>query len=95
VKGIVQIARDNNAVLALAASKTKPSDATLDDFRTLRTKVNKAALNGRLSAYYLDPTWETRLPSFRTTAEPLVYQRLPDGSAILDGYPIVWMNVNV
>src|SRR5262252_3644113 len=52
--------------------------------------VNKAALNGRLSAYYLDTTWETRLPTFRSHTEPHVYQRLPDGSAILDGYPIVW-----
>jgi len=93
VKGIVQVARDNTKTLVLAATKTKPSDATLDDFRTLRTKVSKAALSGRLSAYYLDTTWETRLPSFRTAAEPNVYQRLPDGSALLDGYPIVWTDV--
>lgn len=93
VKGIVQLARDGTKFVQLAAGKTKPSDATLDDFRTLRTKVNKAALNGRLSAYYLDSTWETRLPSFRTAGEPNVYQRLPDGSALLDGYPVVWTDV--
>jgi HK97 family phage major capsid protein len=93
VKGIVQIARDGARYLQLPAGKTKPSDATLDDFRTLRSKVNKAALNGRLSAYYLDTTWESRLPAFRTSAEPYVYQRLPDGSATLDGYPIVWTDV--
>jgi len=93
VKGIVQTSRDNTNFVQLATGKTKPSDAVLDDFRLLRTKVNKAALNGRLSAYYLDSTWETRLPSFRTTAEPLVYQRLPNGTAILDGYPIVWTDV--
>jgi len=93
VKGIVQVARDNTRTHVLAATKTKPSDATLDDFRMLRTKVNKAALNGRLSAYYLDSTWETRLPAFRTAAEPNVYQRLPDGTAILDGYPVVWTDV--
>jgi HK97 family phage major capsid protein len=85
VKGIVQIARDTAHTHDLAAGKTKPSDATLDDFRALRTHVNKAALNGRLSAYYLDSTWETRLPAFKTAAEPNVYQRLQDGSAILDG----------
>ena len=51
--------------LVLAAGDTKPSDATLDDFRAMRALVNKAALNGRLSAYYLDTTWETRLPAFR------------------------------
>jgi HK97 family phage major capsid protein len=93
VKGIVQLARDNTKYVQLAAGKTKPSDATLDDFRNLRTKVNKAAPNGRLSAYYLDSTWETRLPSFRTAGEPNVYQRLPDGTALLDGYPVVWTDV--
>ena len=69
------------------------SDATLADFRLLRTKVNKSALNGRLSAYYLDSTWEAQLPSFKTAAETSVYQRLPDGTAILDGYPVVWTDV--
>src|SRR6516165_8387303 len=93
VKGVIETAVDNDCTHVLAAGKTKPSDATLDDFRALRIQVNKAALNGRLSAYYLDSTWETRLPAFRTAAEPNVYQRLPDGSAILDGYPIVWTDV--
>jgi HK97 family phage major capsid protein len=93
VKGIVQIARDNSKTVTLASTKTHPSDATLADFRSLRTKVNKAALNGRLSAYYLDSTWETQLPTFKTAAETNVYQRLPDGTAILDGYPIVWTDV--
>jgi hypothetical protein len=95
VKGIVAIARENTKTQVLTAGKTKPSDATLDDFRALRTKVNKAALNGRLSAYYVDSTWETKFPTFKTTAETEVYHRLPDGTAILDGYPIVWIKVNV
>jgi HK97 family phage major capsid protein len=93
VKGVVAIARDAESIHVLAAGKTKPSDAVLDDFRALRTQVNKAALNGRISAYYLDSTWETRLPAFRTPAEPNVYQRLSDGSAILDGYPVIWTDV--
>ncbi|HWQ90396.1 MAG TPA: phage major capsid protein [Clostridia bacterium] len=93
VKGIVQVAKDNAKVVTLAATKTKPSDATLADFRAMRRLVSKAAANGRLSAYYLDTTWESALPGFRTAAEPLVYQRLPDGSAVLDGYPIVWTDV--
>ena len=93
VKGIVQVAQDNTRFVQLATGKTKPSDAVLDDFRLLRTKVNKAALNGRLSAYYLDSTWETRLPAFRTAGEPNVYQRLPNGTAVLDGYPIIWTDV--
>ena len=93
VAGIVKTARLNTKTVTLVAGKTKPSDATLADFRALRTMVNKAALSANMSAYYLDSTWETALPGFRTTAEPLVYQRLPDGSAILDGYPIIWTDV--
>jgi HK97 family phage major capsid protein len=93
VSGIVQVAREKSHTHSLAAGKTKPSDATLDDFRNLRTRVNKAALSGRLSAYYLDTTWESHLPSFRTPAEPAVYQRLPNGTAILDGYPVIWTDV--
>jgi hypothetical protein len=46
VKGIVQVGTDTGKNLTLAAGKTKPSDATLADFRALRTKVNKAALSG-------------------------------------------------
>jgi HK97 family phage major capsid protein len=95
VKGVVQIARDNSKIVTLASTKTKPSDATLADFRSLRTKVNKAALSGRLSAYYLDSTWDPALLGFKTAADNNFYQRLPDGSATLDGYPIVWINVNV
>lgn len=93
ISGIVRVASGSGGVLTLPAGKTKPSDATLDDFRAIRRLVNKAALNGRLSAYYLDSTWESRLPAFRTPQEPNVYQRLPDGSALLDGYPIVWTDV--
>lgn len=93
VKGIVPLARELSRTVVLATGKTKPSDATLDDFRALRLKVNKAALNGRLSAYYLDSTWEARLPAFRTASDPNVYQRLPDGTAVLDGYPVVWTDV--
>jgi HK97 family phage major capsid protein len=93
VRGVVQVARDNTKTVVLAATKTKPSDASLDDFRALRRTVNKAALNGRMAAYYLDSTWESRLPSFRSAADQYCYQRLPDGSALLDGYPIVWTDV--
>ena len=93
VKGIVQIARDNAKTVVLVPTKTHASDATLADFRSLRTKVNKAALNGRLSAYYLDSTWETQLPNFKTNADPEVYHHRPDGTAILDGYPIIWTDV--
>src|SRR5258705_4599544 len=47
VKGIVQVARDNANTVVLASTKTKPSDATLADFRALRRQINKAGPNGR------------------------------------------------
>jgi HK97 family phage major capsid protein len=93
IKGVVEVATGGGHVVTLGSGKASAADATLEDFRALRRKVNKAALNGRLSAYYLDTTWETALAGFKTQAEPNVYQRLPDGSAILDGYPIVWTDV--
>ena len=37
VRGVVQIARDTSKTVALATTKTKPSDAVLDDFRLLRS----------------------------------------------------------
>lgn len=93
IKGVAQIAVDNGKLVTLAAGKTKPSDATLANFQALRRQVNKAALSGQLSAYYLDSTWETALADFNTESRPFVYQRLPDGSALLDGYPIIWTDV--
>ena len=62
------------------------------DFRALRTKVNKAALSGRRSAYYMDGAWEVQLPAFNTETDT-PYIRNPDGSATLDGYPVVWTDV--
>jgi HK97 family phage major capsid protein len=93
VKGLISVADENDGTLTLPTGKTKPSDVTLDDFRAMRLLVNKAAMNGRLSAYYLDTTWEARLAALRSEADPNVYMRLPDGSAVLDGYPIVWTDV--
>jgi len=34
-----------------------------------------------------------RFPTFKTAAEQNVHQRLPDSTAMLDGYPIVWTDV--
>lgn len=93
IKGVAAICSDNNKVVTLAAGKTKPSDATIEDFRAMRRLVNKAALNAGMSAYYLDSTWETTLRKFNTKDDIWVYVRLPDGSATLDGYPVVWTDV--
>lgn len=93
VKGVDKIARDNTKTLVLAAGKTSPSDVTKANIRNLRTKVNKAALSAARSAYYMDSTWETQLGNLNTEAEPNFYIRLPDGTAKIDGYPVVWTDV--
>lgn len=74
----------------LAAGKTKPSDATLDQFRSMRAKVNAAAyLNG---AYYVHPSMDALLVTFNTIGQPLVYQR-NGTNATLDGFPVRWTGV--
>jgi HK97 family phage major capsid protein len=98
VKGITKIAVDNTKNVQLAATKTKPSDATLADFRSMRLLVNPAAL-GRGSKYYLHSTWESRLRDFNTDADPYVFvpnrpsTRDAIGGPTLDGYPVVWTDV--
>jgi HK97 family phage major capsid protein len=98
VKGITKIATDNSKNVQLAATKTKPSDATLADFRAMRLKVSPAAL-GIGSKYYLHSTWESQLRTFNTAAEPYVFvpirpsTRDAVGGPTLDGFPIVWTDV--
>lgn len=90
VTGLCKVADDAGYIHTLEAGNTKPSDATLPDFRALRGLVNTAALaNG---AYYLSQTWEQALRSFNTALETAFVYR-PDGTATLDGFPIVWTEV--
>ena len=84
--------------LQLAAGKVKPSDATLDDFRNLRTKVSAAILgnmsaNGKVSAaYYLSPTWEPVLRSFNKYPNFVVFEYV-NGVPMFDGWPVRWIGV--
>lgn len=74
----------------LAATKTKPSDSTLNDWRNMRTKVNAAAYMN--AAYYVHPTMDALFVTYNTIGQPLVYRR--DGfNASLDGFPIHWTGV--
>ena len=98
VKGITKVAVDNSKNVQLAATKTKPSDATLADLRLMRLKVNVAALS-RGAKYYLHATWESRLREFNTEADPYIF--VPNrpsapgvqGGPTFDGFPIVWTDV--
>lgn len=92
VEGVCKVCTDLGKIVTLGATKTAPSDATLADFRAMRRKVSSAVLgfNGK---YFLNKTWEMRLRDFNTQADPNVFVILPDGTARLDGYPIVWTEV--
>ena len=85
----------------LAAGKTKPTDATINDFRAIRGKVNPACLfnmaaNGRTAAaYYMSTTMEALLVTFNTIGQPLIYRpQNGDQPATLDGFPIHWIGVS-
>ncbi len=78
----------------LAAGKTKPTDATLNDFRAMRALVNPAVLVDD-PAYYLNPTLEALLVTFNTLNQPLIYRPATGGQpATLDGFPIRWIGVS-
>jgi HK97 family phage major capsid protein len=90
VEGVCKIAADNSKSVVLGSGKTKPTDATLENFRALRRKVNTAALAG--GKYYLNQSWEGALRRYNTVNEK-VFDWRPDGTATLDGFPIRWVEV--
>lgn len=75
-----------------SSGKTKPSDATLADYRGLRAA---SGLNGAVlqrAKYYMHPTYEQALVAFNTSATVQPYQRGTAGQpATLDGFEIVWV----
>lgn len=98
ISGIAAYCLTNTAyLLQLAAGKTKPSDATLDDWRNLRNLVNAAVLGNMAAAgetsaaYYAHPSWDTKFVTYNTVNQPFNYQR---GNALagarLDGFPVRW-----
>ncbi len=85
----------------LASTKTHPSDATIADFRSIRSKVSAAVLQGMSAAgqtnaaYYMHPTMEALLVTFNTINNPLIYVRQQGSQpATLDGFPIHWIGVS-
>lgn len=83
----------NGYLQQLAAGKTKPTDATLNDFRAMRAMINQQALLDD-PAYYLNPTMEALLVTFNTLNQPLIYRPAMGGTpATLDGFPIRWVGV--
>ena len=91
ITGVCKTAADNSKLVTLGAGKTAPSDATLANLRALRPFVNVTARKS--GKYYLNHTWETRLRDFNTAANPNIFMYRPDGTATLDGFEIVWVEV--
>lgn len=92
ISGVCKIAAANSNELELGATKTAPSDATLDDWRNLRPLCATPILSS--GAYFAHPTWEMRFRTFKTEADPMIYvQNGPGGVATLDGYPIIWTEI--
>lgn len=94
ISGVGAYCTTNSAyLLTLAGGKTKPSDATLADFRSLRGLVNAAVLVDD-PAYYMNPTMEALLVTFNTIGSPLIYRPAQGGQpATLDGFPVRWVGV--
>jgi HK97 family phage major capsid protein len=80
-------------LLQLAGTKTKPSDATLADFRNLRSKVSAALLSGGFdAAYYMSPTFEPSLRAFNSYPNFVVFTN-DNGKPMFDGWPVRWVGV--
>jgi HK97 family phage major capsid protein len=80
-------------LLQLAGGKTKPSDATLADWRNLRGKVSAALLAGGFdAAYYINPTFEPVLRGFNQYPNFVVYENV-NGKPMFDGWPVRWVGV--
>jgi HK97 family phage major capsid protein len=80
-------------LLQLGAGKTKPSDATLDDLRNLRSKVSGALLAGGFDcAYYLSPTFEPMLRGWNRYPNFIVFENT-NGQPKFDGWPVRWVGV--
>jgi HK97 family phage major capsid protein len=77
-----------------SGGKTSITQATLADFRNLRSTSTLSGIVLNDAKYYLHPTFEALLVSFNTSATVQPYQRATSSSpATLDGFPIVWVNV--
>ncbi len=91
VKGVCAVASDNSKVVTMPTGSTSPDDIRLSDFIDVLSKVNtKARTRG---AWYLNNTFEAKLPSINTEAFPYYYFTKPDGTSMLFGRPIVWTEV--
>jgi HK97 family phage major capsid protein len=91
IQGVGKQSTTDGNVLQLTATNSSSDKITLANCRTLRTLPTAAVLN--TAAYYAHPSFDALFVSFNTSATVVPYQRKSDGSATLDGFPIVWVPI--
>lgn len=92
--GLTTAVVTDTCVVNQAATKTKQSDATLANFRALRSESTLSGAVLPRAKYYMHPTYEALLVTFNTSATVTPYIR-GNGTApaTLDGFPIEWVSV--
>lgn len=93
-KGLVKYAIDDACKIVQGSGLLAQSEATLQNFRDLRGISTLSGIVLNNAKYYMHPTYEALLCTFNTSATVTPYQRATPGSpAMLDGFPIEWINV--
>ena len=90
VEGLTYSTITNSKVTQMASTKTKYSDATLTNLRTIRSVVDAPAIG--MGAYYMHPSFEQHLSGLNTAGDK-PYQANGLGGATLDGFPIRWIDI--
>lgn len=89
LKGIAKNVVLDGETVSLPSAKTKFSDATLANFRSLRAQVSDAALS--MGAYYMHPSFEQHLSGLNTAGDKPYVANAAQG-ATLDGFKINWIS---
>lgn len=90
VEGLAISTITNAKVTQMAATKTKYSDATLGNIRSIRAIVDAPVIG--MGAYYMHPTFEQHLSGLNTAGDK-PYQANGLNGATLDGFPIRWVDI--
>lgn len=90
VEGLTKSVITNSKVTQMASTKTHYSDATLANLRALRSQVDPPAI--MTGAYYMHPSFEQFLSGLNTAGDK-PYQANAAQGAMLDGFPIRWVDV--
>ncbi len=90
INGVGAQATADSTKLQLTATNSSADKITLANMRGVRALVTGAVL--KTSKYFAHPSFDTLFVSFNTSATVVPYQRMPDGSATFDGFPIIWVS---